>query len=214
MLTLAESIFLLCINDEKGSIQPSVSTRLGYSLASALVFELFLAGSLEMEAKGRLVLKSQLLKGDSLLDETLRRIQRDGKTHKPYYWISGLGLHAKQLRRLAAHQLESKGYITFTEKRFAWAIPCPDHPGQPGSIKYWLKQDLRAAVYGLHEPAFHQAALLAMVSACQLLDLVFTKDERKAVGLPINNLLESKLPTSAIHLMSLIQADLAELFAK
>jgi hypothetical protein len=66
------------------------------------------------------------------------------------------------------------------KKKFSWISPSVVYPQIDGSTKYWLKARLRAIVLAGEKSESQDIALLSLLSACQLLRLVFTRDERSA----------------------------------
>ena len=77
-------------------------------------------------------------------------------------------------------------------------IPYEAYPEQDASAKYWVKARLRGVVLGGEKPESHTVALLSLLRACRLLDLVFTRDERKAAGQKIDALISVDLFGEAV----------------
>jgi hypothetical protein len=63
---------------------------------------------------------------------------------------------------------------------------------QDASAKYWVKQHLREITLGGVAPESRELALLSLIDACRLLNLVFTKDERKAASRKVEELVKGE----------------------
>jgi hypothetical protein len=72
--------------------------------------------------------------------------------------------------------------------RFMWIVPYEIYPQRDASAKYWIKHRLRETVLANVSPDERTIVLLSLLSACKMLDLVFTKDERKAARHKIEQL--------------------------
>jgi hypothetical protein len=188
LLNLAEELFLLAINDDKGTLVGSASITLPYGLAGAILAELVLLGKLAINEKRRLVILDPTPTGVELLDEALAKMEAS-KPRKADAWIGALS--AKRYQKHIVAGLVEKGVLTQEEKRFFWVIPYAVYPQQDASAKYWVKQHLRGVVLAADKPEPRVVFLLSLLKACNLLNLVFTKDERKASRRTIDQLVKS-----------------------
>jgi golgi phosphoprotein 3 len=190
MLKLYEEMFLLSINDAKGQLVGAAASYMNYDLASAILAELALLGNVQADRK-RLAVADATSTGDELLDETLATIATSPKPRKPAHWIGALA--SGKLQKRVVQGLVAKNVLRIEEKRFLWVIPYEAYPQQDASAKYWLKARLRGAALGGEQPESRTVALLSLLKACRLLDLVFTKDEGKAAGQTIDALVGGDL---------------------
>ena len=78
------------------------------------------------------------------------------------------------------------------ERRYHWVIPNNVYPQSEASAKYWIKQNLRAAVLTTARPERRALVLLSLLKGCRLLGLVFTRDERKAAGKRVDELVKGE----------------------
>jgi hypothetical protein len=67
-------------------------------------------------------------------------------------------------------------------------IPHEVYPQQNASAKHWVKQHLRAVVLGGEEPDAHTVALLSLIKASRMINMIFTKGERKASDIKVEEL--------------------------
>lgn len=189
MLTLPEELFLLTINEEEGVIHSSVAQTLRYGLVAALLVELTLQGNLGIR-KDHLVVLDDSLTGDDLLDDVLKQLIESSRPRKPYHWVHVLSEDIHQLKSRLAAALESMGILHREGKRLLWIIPYDVYPQQDASAKYWIKQRLRNTILTDVTADPRSVALLSLLHAAKMLDLVYTKDERKAARHKIKQLMK------------------------
>lgn len=189
MLSLYEEFFLISIDDDKGTVSLSASTVISYGLAGAILAELALKGKLCLDDE-RLIVLEETPTGDEIMDGVLATIAESDKPHKPIRWIKMMS--GKKLPKLVANKLAAKNIIQIEEKRYLWVIPYFAYPMQDTSAKYWVKQHLRGIALGGLVPESREVALLSLIDACRLLNLVFTKDERKAASKKVEDLVKKE----------------------
>lgn len=180
MLILAEELFLLAINDAKGRIHGSAAPLLRYGLVGAVLADLALLGAIGLDHRGRLATVGPSPRADDILEDVFARIQAADRLHKASYWVNLLSDDSAVLQQRLAERLVTKGVLRQEKKRLLWVIPYTVYPQQNASAKYWVKQQLRAMVLADEQPQPRAVALLNLLSACELLGLVFTADEHKA----------------------------------
>jgi Golgi phosphoprotein 3 len=189
MLSLNEKFFLITIDDDKGKVTLSASTVISYGLAGAFLAELTLEGKLCLEDE-KLVVLDGTPTGDEIMDDVLAIIAESDKPRKPIRWIKTLS--GKKLPRRVAKRLAAKNIIQIEKKRYLWMIPYEAYPIQDASAKYWVKQHLREIILGGVAPVSRDVVLLSLINACRLLNLVFTKDERKAALKKVEDLVKEE----------------------
>ena len=177
MLSLPEKLFNLAIDDDQGAIAASVKNKLRYCLAGAILSELALMGKIVTEEE-RVRVEDATPTGDPLCDGALTVIAAKKKPHKMGRLVNDLA--KEPLFKQTAERLAERNIITIEKKKFAWISPSVIYPQVNGSTKYWLKSKLRAIVLAGEKPEAQDIALFSLLKACQLLPLVFTRDERQA----------------------------------
>jgi hypothetical protein len=176
MLTLVEKMFLLSIDDAKGTVADGIYGEFYYGLAGGLLAELVLQGRLAIRDK-KIIVTDPTPTGDELLDRALQEVAASKKPHRASHWVSVLP--SKNLPGRIAERLVEKNVLRREEKRFIWVIPYQAYQQLDASAKFWLKQHLRAVVLAGEKAEPEDIALLNLIRACNLLKSVFTKDERK-----------------------------------
>ena len=153
-----------------------------------MLVELALNGKVCLDdGKKLLVLDSDPI-GDEILDVELGKILKSGRPKKITSWVNALG--QKTLRRQIGASLVTKGVIVKAGIQFRWVIPSSIFPQQNASAKYWIKQRLRGIILASETAEPRLIALLNLLHACRLLNLVFTKDERRAASRQVEKLVK------------------------
>jgi hypothetical protein len=179
MLTLFEELFLLSIDDENGSPLPSVTDNLESGLSGSIIAELVSRGKATAKESHRLELVDSAPTGDDVLDEAVKQIQSMEQTRKVTYWIKHFTDEPKKFHKRLVERLETQGIVKSEGNRLSWVIPYADTPAEGGSAKYVVKSRLRHTLLTGGDVDIHDLILLSLVKACNVLNLVFTKDERK-----------------------------------
>jgi hypothetical protein len=193
--TLRDKLFMLTIDDAKGRVAGTAKEMLRYGLAGALLAELALAGRLTAEKKGLQAVDASPL-GDAALDAVLQDFVAMKKLRKPERWVSSLA--GKKIVRKTAEGLAARNVIRFEEKRYLWVIPGEEYTQQDGSAKYWLKEHLRSVVLADAKADPQDLILLSLLKGCRLLNLLFTRDERKAATKKVTALVQGEVFGKAV----------------
>ena len=180
MLSLLEELFLLSIDDSTGTVLSSAGKALGFGLAGAVLAELALQNKVCVNDKGRLELIDDTETGDKLLDKVLREMQASEKPRKLTYWVNTLSARPKKFRQQLEESLAAKGIIAEEDGygEAGYATSADSQPVFPS--KYEIKNRLRAGILAEEEIDLRSLALLSLARASKLLNLIFTKDERRA----------------------------------
>jgi hypothetical protein len=178
-LIIAEKLFILTIDDERGEMPASVKAVLRFGLAGALLAELTLANKFQLN-EDRLLLIDPIVTHNGLFDEIMGMVALEQKPRKLIYWVEVIG--RKQTVREVAERLASRNVISIEKERYPWISPSIAYPQVDGSAKYWVKQRLREIILAKEQPEAADIILFSLLRACQLLRLVFTSDERRSAS--------------------------------
>jgi Golgi phosphoprotein 3 len=186
MLTLVEEFLLLAIHEDKGIFVRSAEEALKPGLSGAILSQLALAGKICTGNNHRLKLEESSATDDPIIDTALKALKKSEKERKFGYWIGNLNPKPEKLRRQVTTSLVTKGILTQEDDRLIWVRPSPLQPEAKGSSKYWLIKRLRGIILAQDDYQPHDLALLSLLHACGLLELVFLRDERKPASQAIN----------------------------
>jgi len=188
MLTLFEEILLLSIHQEKGTFIGWTIDRINSGLMGAVLADLAMMGKIQTNHNHRLEIVDDNPTEDEILNEILNNLKESEKERKFGYWIGSLNQKPDKLRKLVIERLIVKGMVVQEDDHLEWVIPSPLQPQVNTSAKNWASQRLRGIV--LAQEAFDERdiALFSLLRACNLLDLIFLKDERRLASQRINEM--------------------------
>lgn len=192
MLTIFEELLLLSIHENKGTFIRSSIERIKLGLVGAVIAELGLMGKIQDSNNHRLHLADDSQTGDDILNEAIATLKAADKDRKFGYWINNLISKPEKLRKQITERLIGKEVLTLEDEIMVWVVPSSLQPDVSASTKYWVNERLRGIVLAQKESQPHDIALLSLIKACELLDLIFLRDERKLAARYINELVVSQ----------------------
>jgi Golgi phosphoprotein 3 len=187
MLTLYEELLLLAIHEDKGIIFRDAREALKPGLAGAILAELAFNGKIATN-NHRVKLVNVEPTQDAFLDDALALLKGSEKERKFGYWINKLNPKPDKLQRQVTATLVQKEVFTQEDDHLVWVIPSPMHPEVKASLKFSVVRLLRGIVLAQEQAHPREIALLSLVGACDWLELLFLRDERKAASQRINEL--------------------------
>ncbi|NJD60471.1 MAG: hypothetical protein C3F13_18145 [Anaerolineales bacterium] len=188
MLTLYEELLLITIHEDKGIFIRDAVEPLKPGLIGALLAELAFANKITITSNHRLKLADSSPTTDPLLDSMIEKLKESEKDRKFGYWITSLNPKPEKLQKQITASLVQKEILTQEDDRLGWVVPSHFHPEVKATTKYSVIKLLRGIVLAQEEAHPREIAFLSLLSACDLLGLVFLRDERKAASQKINEL--------------------------
>ncbi|HVP22127.1 MAG TPA: GPP34 family phosphoprotein [Anaerolineaceae bacterium] len=182
MLTLAEELFLLTMNEKKSSVAVSSAQALPAALVGAMLLDLIIEGKIELIDGERVGLAKGVPSENKYLNHILEKITTARKPKKLLYWTEAFSLKPKKLEKELVKSLIAKKILKIKKKKLIWVIPFIDYSQEDASAKFWRKRHLRAIILAGEKVDPQSAALLSLLKACGLLDHLFTIDEIKYAG--------------------------------
>jgi Golgi phosphoprotein 3 len=212
MFTLYEEFLLLCIHEGKGTLIGSAFEKMKPGVVGAVLAELALGNKIKTANNHRLQLIDDNQTDDEILNEVLSALKESEKDRKVGYWLNTLSSKPEKLRKKITENLIQKGVVTQEDNKLLWVIPSPLNSALGASTKYWVQKRLRGIVLAQEEVQPRDLALLSLVRACNLLDLVFLRDERKLAERFVNELVVNHaMKEPAIETIQEIESVIAEI---
>ena len=199
MLTLAEAMLLLSLNEKRKTVALPASTNFSYMLAGSLLAQLRLQGLIDLN-EDKVVVKPDTPPADNTLEnELLDDILRSDRPRKITHWVNRFGSRGRKLQKQILENLIGKGVLKKEQKRYLWVIPYAEYAQQDASAKYWWKQHLRGIVLAGEAAGEQAIAMLNLLKAGDLLDHLFTSDEIKYARKQVDNLVEGEVFGQAVN---------------
>jgi hypothetical protein len=177
MFTLAEDLLLLALDDTRGSVSWSHSSRLPYALGGAMLMDLALLHRIYILGKHVAVIDGGAT-DDPVLDGALTAIVESEKRHDARHWVAKLGTR-RGLKEELRGRLVERGILRQDRRRFLWVFPDDHYPTVDAAHEGRLRARIQGVVLGAAEPEPRDLLLLSLIHACNLTDALFPKPERK-----------------------------------
>ncbi|HDQ39691.1 MAG TPA: GPP34 family phosphoprotein [Desulfonatronum sp.] len=176
MLTFAEEILLLALDDQKGSIKPLPAQAMKFALAGALLMELAMLDRIDTDLQTLKVINTTPT-GDALLDETLIFLQTRSREQSTSSWLNELAWQRTDLQDQVLDRLVDRGVLKVEDRRILWVFAVRRYPVMDNREIQEVCARLREVIASHAIPDPRDAVLIGLVNACQLFDHVFTEDE-------------------------------------
>ena len=176
MLTFAEEIVLLALDEKEGVITELPHQALNAALAGALLLDLSFLHRIDTDQKSLIVLETAPT-GDPLMDLAIADFQGPHAEHGIAYWMNRLAARAGEIKRKALEQLVAKGVLREENRRFLWVFPDRRYPRKEDREVKDIRARLRSAILSDTLPEPRDAALISLLNACRMLPGLFSDEE-------------------------------------
>ncbi len=180
MLTFAEEMLLLTLDDKKHDFRPMPQEALRTALAGALLMELALANRIDTDLQSLMVVNSEPT-GDHLMDEILRRLQEKKVEQSPAYWLREVAWQTDNLRDRVLQGLVDKGVLKVEDSKILWVFARRRYPLIDDREVKEVRARLRELISSQEIPGPREAVLIGLVNACSMVDTLFTEQELPGV---------------------------------
>jgi hypothetical protein len=196
-LNLAEELLLLALNEEKGTVLLRAQTALPYALSGALLIELVDAGLLRLEGKTLLAAPGGTTR-DEILDEVLAKVRSSKRTHSLRHWVLRLGRSGGKIKKKLLTRLVEKRILQREEQRLLWIFPMQHFPEADSRPEFEIRRRIRSGILRGRTRDERSAALISLACACDLIGVVFEKEERRDAKKSAKEIAKSQPVGSAV----------------
>jgi hypothetical protein len=177
-MTLAEELLLIALDDESGADTANWGGGVEAGLAGAILLELAAAGCLE-HADGKLVATACEAPADPLAADALDMIRADDRQRTAKGWIGRLPKGLKPLRERTADGLVQRGVLEEERRRRLGLFETTRYPERDPEVERRLRARLAEVLVEGREPTAHEAMLVSLLHAYDLVKRVVPKDARR-----------------------------------
>ena len=177
MLTFAEEILLLLLEDEQGKFLPVTRHALGHALVGAVLMDLAFANRIDTDPE-RLTVTDATPTHNPMLDEVLERIVSSGKARSAVDWLKALsGDGAETIREQALASLVERGIVERRDTKVLGIFRSRRYPPVDGKRMRAAKQHISELLSSEEIPDPRDVALVSLADACGVLRMVFEEAE-------------------------------------
>ena len=160
MLSLAEELLLLALDDETGKLAGSGS-RLDCALAGAVLCDLVLCERVAIVGD-RVALRADGLTGEPANDRVLVAIARREKPRAPEDWVRRL---ARDVRKDVIERLQERGLVRAERRRILGVLPAARYPESDPGAEDAARARIRSVLVDGADAEPRTAALIAIALA-------------------------------------------------
>ena len=185
MLTFAEEVLVLILDEERGELAPGLPSRsLALVLSGAVLMDLSLENRIDTDPE-RLMLVDSTPLGDDILDPTLAEIAGDGRVRDTGYWLERMARRRDQIQSAAQTRLTERGILQSEDDGLLSLTPSVSR-----SRRYALADGQSVEEVGLRimrilfsddVPDPRDVAMIALASACGVFRTMLSSAEREQV---------------------------------
>lgn len=202
MLSFAEEIYLLALDDKQGDIKSLPASALDYALSGALLMELAIRDRIDTDPSGLKITSTEPV-GDPLLDYALERMKKDTENQPTSYWLNIFADRSERLQKRVLTRLIDRSYLKTEDRKVLWVFSVRRYPAIDDCEVKEVRTRLRDIVLSGDIPDPRDIVLISLGNACGLLNDMFLPEETAAANVRIAILERMDLigqeTTSAIH---------------
>ena len=175
MLTFAEEILLLALDDEKGTLLPLPAEVLNYALAGAVLMELAFQNRVDSDPTHLIVLDTRKT-GEPFLDDVLEEIaSKESITIRDALYL--VVARAKEILERTLQSLVDKGILERQEHRLFWVLKTRRYPLIDDKKETEVRTRIRSVVLDEEFPGPRDVVLINLMDACELSGTIFSFEE-------------------------------------
>ncbi len=178
MLSIAEEIMLLLLEDDEGGFVHCPELSIRCVLSGAVLMELALKDKIDTDLEKLIVVDSEPL-GDKLLDPTLELLASSEETRDARYWVEFCARNADSIRRRALDRLCESGILEKKDDRFLWVFKTRRYPIRDGKVDREVKHRIMSILFTDEIPGPRDIIIVGLVDACGLFRHLLSEREHK-----------------------------------
>ena len=180
MLTIAEEVLLLFLDDEKGTFLRGPDIHVELALGGAVLMDLALANRIDTDPQ-RLFVVDRSPIGDDILDEVLARIAACEPDRPADYWLNELREETQALMARFIDRLVDRGILRRVEEKFLWVFETRRYPVIDDREEREVKRRITSVLFSDEIPDPRDVVIIGIVNACDLLGLILHHREAERV---------------------------------
>ena len=196
-LILAEQTLLIALDDENGRDTTKWGCDAG--LAGALLLDLASLELLTTDNDDKVVAIDGAEPGHQLVRDAYATIRESSKRRNAKGWVKRLPRELKPLRQRLARGLVQRGILSEEHSKRLGVLPTTRFPTINPAPERELRERLRNVLIAGRDPTENEALLLGLLEPLGLIDLLVTKDQRRAARKRAKALAEQGLAGAAVR---------------
>ncbi len=180
MLTFAEEIMLLLLEDKSGRFIYVPEHSASCVLSGAVLMDLALLGKIDTDLR-KLTVIDPSETGDDLLDPTLKRLAEADEERNARYWVEHCQRDSVAIRQRALDRLCEAGILKHEENRFLWVFSSRRYPVRDGKAEREVKLRIMSILFSDEIPDPRDIAIIGLVDTCGIFRHLLSRGEHNRV---------------------------------
>jgi hypothetical protein len=176
MLTLAEEILLLALDEKTGTIVDLPNYQTNAMLVAAVLMDLALQNRIDTDVQNLQVISQEPTR-NPILDKILSLLPVPGQTQSIRYLLDRLSEQGEDIRELALRQLIEKRILKQENRRLLWVFKTRRYPMIDNREIKEVEGRLHDLVTGDDLPDPRDVVLISLVNICGLFDQILSPRE-------------------------------------
>ncbi|MDD3051221.1 MAG: GPP34 family phosphoprotein [Candidatus Cloacimonetes bacterium] len=176
MLSFAEELLLLTLDDDKGCFCHISPITIDFALAGAILMDLALMEKIDTDIDN-LTITDDSPTGDEIFDTIITLIKESEEPKNALYWIREIKNRCVNLKDVLIERLVTKGILKKEENKFLWVFKQRRYPIINNREKKEVKTRIRELILSDEIPDPKDVVICSLISACNLTGKIFTSDE-------------------------------------
>ncbi len=176
MLTLAEDILLLMLDDDSGKMINTDPLAARYALGGSILMGLAVRSKIKAGTE-KLAVIDKTPTGIDLLDKYLSIIVNSDKDKNTQYWVNFLSSQSEEIQNEALNMLVEKKILKEVEKKILWVFETRRYPMIDDKEEKEVKKRIVDLLYSDETPTPKDVVLISLVDTCGLLTNLLSNKE-------------------------------------
>lgn len=176
MLTFAEEILLLMLDDDSGKIEHADPLAIKYALGGSILMELAVKYKIEADEENLKIVDSSPI-GNEILDKYLSALNESKESKNTSYWINYLSLRSEEIQKMALESLIEKGILKEVEEKILWVFETRRYPMIHEEEEKEVKKRIIDILYSNETPDPRDIVLISLVDTCNILPVILSPEE-------------------------------------
>ena len=191
MMTVAEEMLLLVLDDTSGTFITEPDININYALAGAVLADLALKGRIEADPDKLFVLDPKPT-GDAVQDAVLARIAEADEVQDTAYWVAEIGQRGEEVREHLLSRLVERGILKRVEEKVLWVFETRRYPTIDGREEHEVKKRIMDTLLSEGTPSHKDAVIVSLADACSLFRQMLADRELENLRSRIESIADSE----------------------
>ncbi len=210
MLTLAEDIILLLLDDDTGKLASIDLMTLNYAMAGAVLMDLALRNKIDNDLESLIVADSTPT-GLQMLDTYLDKISSENKENNTRYWLTELSNYGEDIVDSALNMLVEKKILKTEEKKILWVIATRVYPMIDDKEEKEVKRRIIDLLMSDEIPTPQDVVLVSLMDTCSLFTTILSSKEVEKLSSRIEQIKKLDLIGQEVtKVLERLRSDIAE----